>query len=173
MRRAWRGYSDAPMRRASGTSFLLQDAHPGDSLQFEDFGRHAMEGTLESETVDELAALPFSDGFTVMPKESLDPAHGTGFDRWFDERPRLSAVVVVGDCTDICVYQTAMHLETRSTANRIPYRVIVPASCVQTYDVSVARARESGGLPHDADVLHLIFLYHLALCGVRVVAEVE
>jgi hypothetical protein len=49
-------------------------------------------------------------------------------------------------------------------------RVVVPADCVDTYDLPVAVAQSLGALPHAADLLHLIFLYHMALNGIEVVA---
>jgi hypothetical protein len=33
-------------------------------------------------------------------------------------------------------------------------------------------ARRLGGLPHAGDLLHLIFLYHMALNGIEIVREV-
>lgn len=150
---------------------LLQDSHPEDSSQFAAFGPHCMKETDESETVDELARLPFAGEFVIMPKESLDPAAGTDFDAWLDSRP-AHQVIVCGDCTDICVYLLAQHIATRGVAARRSYRVIVPANCVETYDLPVQAAKEIGATPHCADVLHLVFLWHMKLCGIEVVAKV-
>ena len=50
-----------------------------------------------------------------------------------------------------------------ANARQLRRRVIVPADCVDTYDRGVAVAAEQGGLPHDADLLHAVFLYHMAL----------
>lgn len=148
---------------------LLQDSHPKDSPQFEEFGRHCVEGSIESETVDELASLPFADEFKIMQKISLSPSHGTGFDEWFDSNSQFRNVIMVGDCTDICVYQTALHMETKATYLRRDMKVIVPAELVETYDMSVRDAVVASSLPHDGDFLHTVFLYHMALCGAKVV----
>jgi len=142
---------------------LLQDAHPEDSLEFESYGPHCTKGSVESEMVDELAALPFASEFVIMPKETVSAAIGTGLDRWIDEHDHLKAVFAVGDCTDICVYQLAMHFRMRSIADRRQLEVIVPEDCVQTYGVPA----------HDGDLLHLVFLYHMALNGIRVVSTVS
>ena len=149
---------------------LLQDAHPEDSLEFESYGAHCTKGSVESETVDELARLPFASEFTVLSKETVSAAIGTGLDRWIDERSRLKAVVAVGDCTDICVYQLAMHFRMRSIADRRRVEVIVPEDCVQTYDVPALG--QAGITPHDGDLLHLVFLYHMALNGIRIVSRI-
>jgi nicotinamidase-related amidase len=77
-------------------------------------------------------------------------------------------VIVVGDCTDLCVYQAAMHLRLRANAaGDRGFEVVVPEDCVQTYDLPVETAQRLGALPHDGDLLHGLFLYHLALNGVQ------
>lgn len=150
-----------------------QDSHPADSPQFDAYGPHCITGTVEAETVDELAFLPYADEFTIMPKVSLNPAVGTMMDRWFDERQTIESVIIMGDCTDLCVYQAAMHLKIRSNAIHRRLRIIVPEDCVQTYDYGIEEARECGTMPHDGELMHRIFLYHMALNGIDIVKHVE
>jgi len=152
---------------------LLQDAHPPDSPEFDAYGPHCLAGTPEAETVPELAALPFADLFRVIPKTTLSPALGTGFDPWLDRRRLPAVMIAVGNCTDLCVYQLAMHLKLRADQAGLKRTVIVPADCVQTYDMSVEQARQAGIVPHPGDLLHALFLYHLHLNGVRVVRGIE
>lgn len=156
------------------SDFLLtQDSHPRDSLEFEAFGEHCVEGTSEAETVDELKDLPFSNEFTVMLKDSLNPAIGTDVNKWVDDRPEIKSIIVVGDCTDICVYQLAMHIKIRSVQMHRRLNVIIPTDCVQTYHFSVEEAKNVEAMPHDGDLMHVIFLYHMALCGIHVVSNIE
>jgi hypothetical protein len=42
---------------------------------------------------------------------------------------------------------------------------------VETYHISVEVAGQLGVLPHEGDLLHRIFLYHLALNRIEVVRE--
>jgi nicotinamidase-related amidase len=153
--------------------FLLpQDTHDADALEFLAYPPHAVGGTSESDTVDELKALPFSDSFSIIPKNSVSCDIGTDLDPWLDAHPGVTTFIVVGDCTDICVYLMAMHLRLRANVLGMgDARVIIPADCVQTYDLSVEAATQVGALPHDGDLLHSIFLYHMALNGVEVVAR--
>ena len=65
-----------------------------------------------------------------------------------------------------------MHLRLRANARGLDQRVIVPANCVETYDMPVATARELGIMPHDGDLLHRISLYLMALNGIQVVSKV-
>lgn len=141
---------------------LLQDTHAEAAPEFDAFPAHCVRGTEESETIPALRALPFSDSFTIFPKNSLAPGFGTGFDAWLDLSAGLRTAIVVGDCTDLCVYQLAMHLRMRANALNVSgFTVIVPADCVDTYDAP----------DHDGSFFHRVFLYHLALNGARVVAS--
>jgi nicotinamidase-related amidase len=148
---------------------LVQEAHEPDALEFGQYPAHAVRGTTEAEAVPELRALPFFDEMAVIPKNSIHPAHNTRFDKWLQAHPEVSTFIVVGDCTDLCTYQTAMHLRLRANAFQLPHRIIVPADCVETFDLPVAAAQQVGAVPHAGDLLHLIFLYSMRLNGVEVV----
>jgi nicotinamidase-related amidase len=151
---------------------LLQDAHDADAIEFSAYPPHAVVGTTESETIDELKALPFSGLFVVMPKNSVSCDIGTDLGPWLEAHPAVTTFIAVGDCTDICVYLAAMYLRLRANVLGLrDLRVIVPADCVQTYDMPVTTAEELGAFPHDGDLLHRVFLYHMALNGIEVVAH--
>lgn len=151
---------------------LAQDCHTPDSVEFADFPPHCQAGTSEADTIPELASLPFANLYQVVPKNSLNAFYGTHLGEWLDAHRNLSAVVVVGDCTDLCVHQSAMHLKLYANAYNLKMRVIVPEDAVQTYDMSIETANALGALPHDGDFMHLIFLYHMRLNGVEVVREI-
>lgn len=152
---------------------LPQDAHPADSPEFDAYGPHCVVGSVEAETVDELKALPFFGEFTVMPKLSLNPAIGTNLEAWIDDRPEMESIIVAGDCTDLCVYQAAMHIKIRANAMKRRMRVIVPEDCVQTYDLGVEEALAIGATPHDGDLMHALFLYHMALNDITIAKHID
>lgn len=152
---------------------LPQDTHRPDALEFAQFGPHCIEGQSESDTVPELAALPAAAHFSVVAKNSLHPTHGTVLQEWLKQHPEVRYFLVIGDCTDLCIYQTAMHLRLTANAAQRDCQVVVPENCVQTYDLPVSVARTIGVMPHDGDLMHLVFLYHMALNGVRIVKAVE
>ncbi|MBE0480426.1 MAG: isochorismatase family protein [Dehalococcoidia bacterium] len=154
------------------TFVLFQDTHHPQTPEFDAFPRHAVAGTEESQTIPELRSLPFSKLFTVIEKNSLHPALDTGFDSWLDEHKYVNTAVVVGNCTDLCVYQMAMYLRLRANArNYRDYKVIVPANAVDTYDIAEGATDQSGVRAHPGDFFHQVFLYHMALNGMRVVRE--
>lgn len=153
---------------------LFQDTHDADAAEFSAFPPHCVRGTAESEMIDELNDLAFVDSFVVFPKNSISSSIGTAFDAWLSDHPQIDTVIVAGVCTDICVFQAAMHLRLRANVLGQPdFRVIVPADCVQTYDLLVETALELGALPHDGDLLHSISLYQMALNGVQIVAHLN
>jgi nicotinamidase-related amidase len=146
---------------------LLQDTHEPDALEFQAFPAHCVRGTAESQTIPELVELPFASDFTVIEKNTLTPAIGTGLEGWLEEHPQLRTAIVVGDCTDFCVYHAATYLRLRANARTIEgFSVVVPALAVDTYDVP---AGSPGAMAHDGDFFHRVFLYHMALSGIRVV----
>jgi len=151
---------------------LLQDTHDPDAVEFSAYPPHCVAGTEESETIDELNDLSFSNLFTVFPKNSISSTVGTDLEAWLDDHPSVTTFIVVGVCTDICIYHIATALRVRANVlGQRETRVIVPADCVQTYDMPVETAAELGVLPHDGDLLHRISLYSMALNGIEVVAH--
>jgi len=150
---------------------LAQDCHPANAVEFADFPPHCQVGTSEANTIPELADLPFANLFKIVSKNSLNAFHGTNLGKWLDEHRDLSAAVIVGDCTDLCVHQMALHLKLYANAYNLNMRVIVPENAVQTYDTPVEVAKSIGALPHNGDVMHLMFLYHMRVNGVEVVRE--
>ena len=151
---------------------LAHDCHSAEAEEFDAFAPHAVCGTTESEAVDEIKALPFFSEMTIFEKNSIDPSQSTGLNEWIQAHPQVKTWVVVGDCTDLCVYQSVMHLRTYANALDLDWRVVVPANCVDTYHLSVENARKFGAAPHDGDFLHKLFLYHMALNAVEVVKTI-
>ncbi len=150
---------------------LLQDTHDPNTPEFRAYPPHCIAGTPESVTIPELAALPWADFFTIIPKNSLNPAIETAFDRWLDDHPGITTAIVVGNCTDLCVYQLAMHLRIRANAlNLATFEVIVPANAVQTFDIPET-PEAIAGQAHPADFFHDVFLYHMAANGIRIVTS--
>ena len=152
---------------------LTQDTHEPDAVEFGQWPQHCVRGTLEAETVDAIKALPFFDQMVVMPKNSIHSGLNTAFTAWIVAHPEVDTFIVVGDCTDLCTYQMAMHLRLDANARQLQRRVIVLAEAVDTYDRSLETARQQGGLPHPGDLLHAVFLYHMALNGVEVAGKVK
>lgn len=152
---------------------LTQDTHEPDAVEFDAWPPHCVRGSEEAETVDAFKALPFFDQMLVMEKNSIASGLNTGLNDWLAAHPHVDTFIVVGDCTDLCIYQLAMHLRLDANARQIKRRVIVAADCVETYDRPLSAAKAEGGYPHPGDLLHAVFLYHMALNGVEVVQKID
>jgi nicotinamidase-related amidase len=153
---------------------LPQDTHSEDAVEFGSFPPHCVNGTAESETMPELKQLPFSDLFTILEKDSVSVSIGTDLDTWLSAHPQVTTFLTVGDCTNFCTYELAMHLRLRANVlKQQDARVILPMDGVDTFDVPVTVAQELGTMPHHADLMHLIFLFNMAQNGVEVVERVK
>lgn len=163
-------------RRAEGYGcrhfILSQDTHPPDSVEFSSYPPHCLQGSREAETVNAFKALPFFDRFITYQKNSISSNLGTPLDAYLLSHGEIDTFLAVGDCTDLCTYQLAMYLKLRGNASNMPVKVVVPEDCTQTYDTPVAVAQSIGALPHDGDLLHVIFLYHMMLNGIEIVKTV-
>lgn len=151
---------------------LTHDAHDPAAAEFVDYPPHCIRGTHESSLVPELLELPFASKFHLIPKNSISSSVGTTLDTWLDAHPEITHRIVVGDCTDLCTYQLGMHLKLRANAANRLDPVIVPADCVDTYDIPVELAAEEKIPAHPADLLHTVFLYTMKQNGIRVVRTI-
>jgi len=153
-------------------AFLLaQDNHDPNTPEFAAYPAHCIAGTFESQAVAEIQELPFANEMTTITKNSLSADIGTDLGNWIRERPQLSTFVIIGDCTDLCVYSAAMHLRLYANAHNLQRRVIVPAGAVDTFDTPVSVARDLDIKAHPGDLHHVLFLHHMAMNGVEVVAH--
>jgi nicotinamidase-related amidase len=152
---------------------LLQDCHTAGAVEFGAFAEHALCGSAEAQAVDEIKQLDFYPEMQIIEKNSLHPAIGTDFNPWLDQASDLDTFIIVGDCTDLCVYQTAMHLRLTANAEGLDWRILIPENCVNTYDLPVAVAEKIGAQPHPGDFLHQVFLHHMALNQIEVYARIE
>ena len=152
---------------------MFQDAHKENAEEFGAFPPHCIKGTEEAENIPELARLPFASEFITFEKNAWSPAYDTKLNEWISSHPEVTTFILVGDCTDICVYSAAMHLRMQANALHIKRTILIPANAVATYDMSVDKAKEIGAMPHSAYLLHQIFLYHMALSAITVLDHIS
>lgn len=107
------------------------DCHGEGAAEFLSFPPHCIEGTDESEVVKELKDI---GGYVLIPKNSTNGFHEDKFRELLKSRPETETFIVTGDCTDICVMQFCLALKTYFTQRDRQVRIIVPVSCVETYD---------------------------------------
>ena len=98
-----------------------------------------------------LRDLPFFDEIKIFRKNSLSAAYCAEFNAFIAQNPHIDTFVVLGDCTDLCVYQLVSHLKLSANEANIRRRVVVPVSLVATYDAP----------GHEGDFYHAMFLRHM------------
>ena len=141
-----------------GNIAFVQDAHPQDAQEFDAYPEHCVKGTQEAEAVAELKELPHWDNYHHFEKNSIASHTSEGFNRWLASL-EVSNIIAVGDVTDLCLYTLALHMQVRNLAGGLKQRIIVPESCVQTWDAP----------DHPGDLYHALFLHQLVRNGVEVV----
>lgn len=152
---------------------LSQDTHDANAVEFSAFPPHCIRGSAEAETVDAIRDLPFFNQITILEKNSIASDLNVQLSEWIHNHPKVKSYIVVGDCTDLCTYQLAMFLRASANEHQVERRVIVPADCVATYDLPLEVASAAKVMPHPGDLLHAVFLYHMALNGIEVVAGIH
>lgn len=154
----------------------IQDEHSPNAFEFQSYPPHAVGGSVDSELIAELSDV----NWLAFRKNTLNVgATGAGFDsRIFDMTEKrqptvangrpdvqydVQSFIVVGNCTDLCVLATAQYLQDiRNQWNR-NFRVYVPASMVDTFDIPDR---------HNADFWHRVALFQLQQNGVRVMKDI-
>lgn len=159
---------------------FLNDAHPEDAVEFSAFPAHCMRGTVEAEVVDELKPLYEKEGIQIFDKNATNGMFGKRKDglrffEWLEQRllEGPATFLIVGDCTDLCIYQNATGIKLFANELNIKTDVIVSQQHSETYDLSVSAAESAGILAHDADLLDDVFYYHMMLNDVEVVKTIE
>ena len=159
---------------------FLNDSHPEDAVEFSAFAPHCIRNTPEAEVVDALLPIQQTNGVQTFYKNATNGMFGkneTGlrFFEWLEKvfSKGKSTFLIVGDCTDLCIYQNAMGIRLFANEQNANTEVIVPVSHVKTYDLPVEQADQLDLDAHDADFLDTVFLYHMQTNGVRVVSTVR
>ncbi len=138
------------------------DTHPPKTREFLSYPQHCMIGTKESEVIDEL-----KDHIKrIVHKNSTNTFVAPEFQEFLqDECSRYKDLIIVGCCTDLCILQFALSLQSYlNEHNLCEQRVIVPANLVETYHIEDV---------HDAYFWNDVSLKNMATNGILVVSEIR
>lgn len=141
------------LRRGIQT-IAFTDYHTKESIELESYPEHCMYDTEEWKLVDELNI----EGIKLIKKNSTNGFIEPDFN--IDED--IENLIVVGDCTDICIYQFV--ISAKANLNRInrKIKIYVPMTLVETYDLPT----------HKANFMNFIFLNSLMDNGIEVVENI-
>ncbi len=136
------------------------DNHTDESPEFNSYPPHCIQGTSESEIVDEIKEF---GNYHLISKNSTNGFLEEEFQQWLRDNSQVEYFIVTGDCTDICVQQLAITLKTWFNKQNKKSRIIVPINAVATYDFGL----------HNGNLTHVMALYNMVINGVEVVVEVK
>ncbi len=136
------------------------DCHTESSTEFGAYPVHCLEGTSESEVVDEIKAV---GGYKLITKNSTNGFLEEKFQKWLGENGDKNTFIITGDCTDICVQQYAITLKTWFNMKNRKSRIIVPINAVETYDSEI----------HNGDLMNIMALYNMIINGIEVVKNIN
>ena len=114
-------------------NIIVKDTHKEDAVEFKKFPVHCVENTSESELIDELKRFETEDAL-VFKKNSTSAMHAPGFLEAIDSFKNLKEVVIVGCCTDICVLNLVIPLQTYFDDRNKDILITVPKKMVETYN---------------------------------------
>lgn len=162
--------------QSKGPILSVQDAHSEEDDEFEAFPPHCVANTQEAQLVEpinkEVKDHPKAE---ILEKQTLSPFFGAhGFEDWLKKQLEdgIENFYVVGNCTDLCVHQTAMGIRMWLSEQKKKADVKVILEMISTYDMPKENTPE-GALPHPKDVFHDVFLHHMALNNVKIVEIVN
>jgi len=114
-------------------NIIIKDTHKKDAIEFKKFPVHCVENTSESELIDELKRFETEDAL-IFKKNSTSAMHAPGFLEAIDSFKNLKEVVIVGCCTDICVLNLVIPLQTYFDDRNKDILITVPKKMVETYN---------------------------------------
>lgn len=113
---------------------FFRDEHKIDSVEHERFGGvlHCIEGTIESEIVDELK--PYTKDALVFPKNSTSFMYANGFEKTLDDLENLERVDVTGCCTDLCIINGVLPMMNKFDQENRKIKVYLHEDAIDTFD---------------------------------------
>lgn len=133
------------------------DCHDENSLELSNYPSHCLISDFESEIVDELKEI---GNIKILPKNSTN-----GFFVLDDIKfESTENIIIVGDCTDICIYQLAITLKSYFNQHNMNKNIIIPVNLVDTYDIPNI---------HSAELLNIVFFNSLMQNGIKVVKNIK
>lgn len=144
---------------------FLADYHTSDSVECKVFPLHC-HNFYEYSIVSGLNQYLLKvDSTHLIPKNSINGFYALEKKNIIKQiiEKKLKHVILVGCCTDLCVFSLALALRTWFNENNIDIDVVVPIDCVDTYDIPIV---------HEANYFNKISLELMKLQGITVLEKI-
>lgn len=119
------------IEKNEGLAFI-RDAHTKESTEFKKFPEHCIDGTSESELIDELK--PYEEYGLTYKKNSTSTMFAKNFMTDLDKMKKLRRIIVTGCCTDICIMNLVISLINYFDEQNRDVEVVVQTDAVETYN---------------------------------------
>lgn len=139
------------------------DSHNEESAEFLSYPKHCVNGTSESELIDELLEFSKDSKSVIVRKNSINGFNSEDFRKWIKDNKDIDSLIIVGVCTDICVKTLAISLKTYFNEINQYKRIIVPKNMVETYHAPF----------HNRDFTNLVSFYEMRSNGIEIVKEIK
>ncbi|MGE5627700.1 MAG: cysteine hydrolase family protein [Solirubrobacterales bacterium] len=136
------------------------DTHIKNSVEFNTYPVHCIEGTSESELVDELK--PYLDKDAEMcVKNSTNGFLAPEYQSWLKANKNIKNFVVCGYVTDICCLQYCLSQRAYMNQENLKGKVIAVVNAMETYDLKITN--------HLRELMDIFALYNMKLNGIELV----
>jgi len=139
------------------TIVAFTDTHNEYDVELKSYPPHCLRGDKESEIVKEILDI---NNLEILEKNSTNGFFVMNIEKY----KNIDNFIVVGCCTDICVYQFTITLKTYFNQNNLDKKIIVPMNLVETYDIDMI---------HSGDFLNTVFFNSMMQNGIDVVKSIS
>lgn len=114
-------------------SYFICDSHDLNAREYSAYPLHCIKNTEESQVISELK----SYAKNIILKNSTNAFHCEGIQKLIHEELSLyKDIIIVGCCSDICILQFALALNTYLNEHELKdKRVIVPINMIETFHI--------------------------------------
>ena len=144
-----------------GKLMFIIDFHTKDSVEFDRYPEHGVEGTKEVKVISELET--YAKDALIFRKNSTSAIFSKGFIETILKMVSLEEVVIVGWDTDICVMNLAIPLQNLFDELNRRVKIIIPKNAVETYDAP----------NHNRDEYNEMAFKFMNQAGINVVKKLE
>ncbi len=138
----------------------LADRHTENSVEFDTYPVHCLEGSEESKLTDEIAEA--DETICVFGKNSTNGYLEQDFRNMLVDSDKTT-FIITGDCTDMCVIQLALTLKADLNRRNIKSRVIVPYELTATCSLP----------EHEPELAEIMALYVMKMNGIEIVKNID
>ena len=144
-----------------GKLMFIIDFHTKESVEFDRYLEHSIEGTNEVKVISELT--PYTKDALIFRKNSTSAMFVNNFIETILKMNNLEEVIIMGWDTDICVMNLAIPLQNLFDELNRRVKIIVPKNAVETYDAP----------NHNRDEYNEMAFKFMNQTGIEVVKKLE